>query len=91
MRKSFRAFVGFWLGFLVLALNQLMDITLVTVYDRLESVSFAITEAAGSVLLPLGCYAAIGAALRLRSFAARSRHAPFARQRMASITAVRQG
>ncbi len=91
MRKSSRAFVGFWLGFLVLALNQLTDITLVTIYGRLESASFAITEAAGSVLLPLGCYAAIGAALRLYGLAARRRHAPFARQRMASITAVRQG
>lgn len=91
MRKSFGAFVGFWLGFLVLALNQFMDITLVTVYDRLESASFTIADATGSVLLPLGCYAAIGAALRLRGFAARSRHEPFARQRMASITAVRQG
>lgn len=57
--------IGFWLGFLIIAINQLLEVTLVTTQDHVDSVVFTLTNATDSALLPLGCYVAIGVGLRL--------------------------
>ena len=57
--------VGFWLGFLIIAINQLLEVTLVTIQGQVDSVSITLANAAEPTLLLLGCYAAIGVGLRL--------------------------
>lgn len=91
MKKYLRLSFGFWLGFFTIALNQLLEVTLVTTHGQLESASVALRNAAVPVLVPLGCYAAIGVALRLFGKRARRSHATEGpRPQAAALTFVRQ-
>jgi hypothetical protein len=91
MKKYLRLSFGFWLGFFTIALNQLLDVTLVTTHGQLESASIALTNAAVPVLLPLGCYAAIGVGIRLFAERARRRHVTEgARPQATALTFLRQ-
>ena len=64
-KKSHFRSVVFWLGFLIIAINQLIEVTFVTTQGLVESATFTFSNVAGSALLPLGGYIAIGVGLRL--------------------------
>jgi hypothetical protein len=64
-RKHYFDSIGFWLGFLIIAINQLLDVTLVTIQGQVETVTCTLANFTDSALLLLCCYAAVGAGSRL--------------------------
>jgi len=74
MRKHLRLPIGYWIGFLILGLNQTLDITIVTINGRLESASAAVS--APHAFLPLIAYATIGVGARLVAVRRRRRTLP---------------
>ena len=74
MRKHLRLSIGYWIGFLILILNQTLEITTVTINGRLESASAALSTP--HAFLPLIGYALIGAGARLLAARRRRRTLP---------------
>ena len=72
-RKKARRWVAFWIGLAVLALNQVLDMTLVLSQGRIDSVYFSFTLNFGQLLLPLSVYGTLGLAFRLGSKVKRRR------------------
>ena len=64
-QKNHFGSIGFWLGFLIIAINQLLEVTLVTIQGQVESVTITLANSTDSALLLLGCYAAVGVGFRL--------------------------